>query len=52
MVVLTAISDGFSVTSLADLMASSMLSGLLHQATINKDEEKIKNIVEAIQFFK
>ena len=31
---------------------NSMLSGLLHQATINKDEEKIKNIVEAIQFFK
>ncbi|EDZ61443.1 hypothetical protein CBGD1_2511 [Sulfurimonas gotlandica GD1] len=31
---------------------NSMLSGLLHQATINQDEEKINNIIEAIQFFK
>ncbi|MFA6136728.1 MAG: hypothetical protein WC667_01445 [Sulfurimonas sp.] len=31
---------------------NAMLSGLLHQATINQDEEKIKNIIEAIQFFK
>ena len=31
---------------------NSMLSGLLHQATLNQDTEKIKKIIEAIQFFK
>ncbi|MEA1972893.1 MAG: hypothetical protein U9N34_06335 [Candidatus Cloacimonadota bacterium] len=31
---------------------NSMLSGLLHQATINQDEDKINKIIEAIQFFK
>jgi len=31
---------------------NSMLSGLLYQAIINQDEEKINNITEAIQFFK
>jgi hypothetical protein len=31
---------------------NSMLSGLLHQATINQDEDRINNIIEAIRFFK
>ncbi len=31
---------------------NSMLSGLLHQATINQDEDRINKIIEAIQFFK
>jgi len=31
---------------------NSMLSGLLHQATINQNEDKINKIIEAIQFFK
>lgn len=31
---------------------NSMLSGLLHQATLNQDTEKINKIIEAIQFFK
>ena len=30
---------------------NSMLSGLMHQATINQDTDKIKNIIEAINFF-
>lgn len=31
---------------------NSMLSGLLHQATLNQDTEKINKIIDAIQFFK
>lgn len=31
---------------------NSMLSGLLYQATLNQDTEKINKIIEAIQFFK
>lgn len=31
---------------------NSMLSGLLYQATINQDEDKINKIIESIQFFK
>ena len=31
---------------------NSMLSGLLHQATLNQDTEKINKIIEAIQFLK
>ncbi|SFV64698.1 hypothetical protein MNB_SM-5-1159 [hydrothermal vent metagenome] len=30
---------------------NAMLSGLLHHATIKQDEEKINNIIKAIQFF-
>jgi hypothetical protein len=31
---------------------NSMLSGLLHKATLSQDIEKINKIIEAIQFFK
>jgi len=31
---------------------NAVLSGLLHQATTNQDEDKIKKIIRAIQFFK